>query len=88
MNQVIASFTTGPGDSGAPVFSDPPQSNQVALFGIFHGTLVDPPYYGVFSPMGGIINDLGSMDATTPPGGGGGGGGGGGVDENGKPVRC
>jgi hypothetical protein len=72
--QVRTSYTSQPGDSGAPVFGQPTPSGDVRLVGLHHG---DINGFGVFSTLWGITQDLGHVNVYapgwSPPGGGGGG---------------
>ena len=60
--QVVASYPSANGDSGAPVFS-PANEGRVTLYGLHWGHAGGG---SVFSPIGGIVRDLGSMFVSVP----------------------
>lgn len=62
--QVRAEYSSGPGDSGGPVFKilDTPLPGDVEIFGVTFATLILPgsgQVYGIFSQIGDIQNELG-----------------------------
>lgn len=59
-NQVLATYASGGGDSGAPVFHIPQFNggNFAYLYGIHVGRFGPDPFYAVYSPIEGIQRDL------------------------------
>lgn len=78
-NQVLASYKNAAGDSGAPVISTPSDQNgnpvDTSLLGINWGDIDFPIYLppplssrvSVFSPIGSVEADLGSLNTCAPP---------------------
>ncbi len=62
-NQVIATYSATHGDSGAPIY-EPVYHEYVTIYGIHWGRVTYIETYSIFSPIGGIINDLGIQPLT------------------------